>query len=77
MNSMIFLPYTPVQFAGSRPSRPRPATALDAVLRVLDIWRQRIADRDHLAEMDEKNLVDTGISPAAARAEAAKPFWRA
>ena len=80
MNSMISVPYRPIHFVeyrSRRPRRRRVARTFDAVLRVMDTWRQRISDRDHLAEMDKKMLADTGISPAAAWAEAAKPFWRA
>ena len=80
MSSMISVPYRPIHLVEVRSRwlrRRRTAETFDAVLRVMDTWRQRISDRDHLAEMDKKMLADTGISPAAAWAEAAKPFWRA
>lgn len=42
------------------------------VLRIADRQRQRYA----LADLDERLLSDIGVSGEAARAEAAKPFWR-
>ena len=64
MNSMISVPYRPIHFVEYRlrgPRRRRTAQTFDAVLRVMDTWRQRISDRDHLAEMDKKMLADTGV----------------
>ena len=39
------------------------------------LWRERARQRMHLAEMSPEMLEDVGISRAAARAEAGKPFW--
>jgi uncharacterized protein YjiS (DUF1127 family) len=39
------------------------------------VWRDRIAMRRCLAEMDARSLRDAGISPAAAAYESGKPFW--
>lgn len=39
------------------------------------VWRQRVAMRRCLAEMDSRSLRDAGISPAAAAYESGKPFW--
>ncbi len=37
----------------------------------------RAAQRRHLAELEERMLDDVGITPAQARAESTKPWWRA
>ncbi|NQU62422.1 MAG: DUF1127 domain-containing protein [Rhodospirillales bacterium] len=37
---------------------------------------QRARQRRRLSALDCRALADIGISPAEARAEAAKPFWR-
>ena len=39
--------------------------------------RARAEQRRALAELDERMLRDVGLTRAAARAECAKPFWRA
>ena len=41
---------------------------LDAVI---SLWRQRRA----LGRLDERALVEIGVTPAQARAEAARPLW--
>lgn len=41
----------------------------------LAVWRERIAVRRCLAQMDARSLRDAGISPAAAAYESGKPFW--
>ena len=48
-----------------------------APLRLLLLWQTRAGQRTHLAELDERLLADMGLTRAQARAEAAKPFWRA
>lgn len=48
--------------------------------RLVTIVRQGLArhrDRQMLSRLDPHLLRDIGIDPAAARAESAKPFWRA
>lgn len=40
------------------------------------VWRERIAMRRSLAQMDARSLRDAGLSPAAAAYESGKPFWR-
>ncbi len=55
MNSMFSVPYRPIHFVEYRfrgPRRRRTAQTFDAVLRVMDTWRQRISDRDNLAEIN-------------------------
>jgi uncharacterized protein YjiS (DUF1127 family) len=39
-------------------------------------WRRRMRDRAELAHFDERSLRDIGLSPAQARYEIKKPFWR-
>ena len=40
------------------------------------VWRERVAMRRSLAQMDARSLRDAGISPAAAAYESGKPFWQ-
>ncbi|HZB91256.1 MAG TPA: DUF1127 domain-containing protein [Stellaceae bacterium] len=47
------------------------------LLGVVGQWRRRARDRAELARFDERSLRDIGVSPAQARDEADKPFWRA
>ncbi len=51
------------------------ATILERTWATLGLWRERARERRHLAEMTPQMLNDIGISRAAARAEAARPFW--
>lgn len=44
--------------------------------RGLTLWLARWRERRHLAELDLQMLCDIGLSPAEARIECAKPFWR-
>jgi uncharacterized protein YjiS (DUF1127 family) len=39
-------------------------------------WWRRMRERAELARFDERSLRDIGISPAQARYETSKPFWR-
>ncbi|GLQ06256.1 DUF1127 domain-containing protein [Sneathiella chinensis] len=47
------------------------------VLASLLLWQERASMRAQLAQLDEENLIDMGISRQDARTEARKPFWRA
>lgn len=42
---------------------------------IIRLWRERARQRQDLAEMSPEMLRDIGVSPRAARAEAARPFW--
>ena len=42
----------------------------------LTIWQKRYADRRRLLELDDRLLLDIGLSRAEVIAEASKPFWR-
>jgi uncharacterized protein YjiS (DUF1127 family) len=44
---------------------------------ILDIWRQRIKQRNDLTELNTSLLADIGISEDQRLAEISKPFWRA
>ncbi len=50
---------------------------LARLLATLGRWRRRMREREQLARLDERALRDIGVSPAQARVEADKPFWRA
>lgn len=56
--------------------RSRQATTrrLSALLKV---WYQRAHQRRQLAQLDDRELEDIGVSRVRAEAEAAKPFWQA
>lgn len=43
---------------------------------LLDLWQQRLRDRDTLRQMTTAQLKDIGVSRADALNEAEKPFWR-
>lgn len=43
--------------------------------RQIAAWRERARQRRQLAALQDWQLRDIGVSRAAARAEAAKPFW--
>ncbi len=51
--------------------------ALARLFATLGRWRRRLREREQLAQLDELSLRDIGVSPAQARVEANKPFWRA
>ncbi len=40
-------------------------------------WRQRLRERNEMAEMTERDMRDAMLSPTQVRAEIRKPFWRA
>jgi uncharacterized protein YjiS (DUF1127 family) len=40
-------------------------------------WRRRVRSRSELANLDESDLQDSGISRSMAEFEASKPFWKA
>jgi len=44
---------------------------------IIRLWRERARQRRDLAEMSPDMLRDIGVSPRAARAEAARSFWLA
>ena len=49
------------------------------VSRVVDLmltWSDRMRQRRHLAELDDRLLQDIGVSRADIEAEISRPFWR-
>ncbi len=43
---------------------------------ILALWLQRTRERAELAQCDDRDLQDMGVSRATALAEIRKPFWR-
>ena len=50
---------------------------MSGAIATLRLWHGRARQRWQLAELPPERLRDIGVSPAEARLEAAKPFWRA
>jgi uncharacterized protein YjiS (DUF1127 family) len=51
-------------------------TGLQWIVGNVQVWNQRIRQRQALAELDDHLLKDIGVSPTAARIEASQAFWR-
>ena len=49
---------------------------LVGLVETLFAWQDRAKQRHQLAQLDDRELADIGVSYAAASAEADKPFWR-
>jgi uncharacterized protein YjiS (DUF1127 family) len=49
---------------------------LHRFITLLQTWRQRLRDRQRLAEMDDRSLRDIGLTRYDAELELRKPFWR-
>ncbi len=43
---------------------------------MIGLWLQRMRERAELAQCDDRELLDMGVSRATALAEIRKPFWR-
>jgi uncharacterized protein YjiS (DUF1127 family) len=59
-----------------RAARDRIGNAARHVAATLREWRRRARERDELARLDERALLDIGLSRADAEFLANKPFWR-
>ena len=76
MSNYLNTSKTPV-FHGELPERILPdfrahgRTLLDTLI----LWNRRSRERMALREMDDRLLLDAGISKADAEHEAEKPFW--
>ena len=46
-----------------------------SVIRLMGIWRQRVWGRRQLAQLDDRQLRDIGVSPFDIEREIIKPFW--
>jgi uncharacterized protein YjiS (DUF1127 family) len=53
------------------------ALGFGTLLRLPALWRARLAERRHLAELDDRLLDDAGLDRGHALEEAQKPFWQA
>ena len=56
---------------------PRLRPAWQVVLLTLALWHHRHRSRRHLAALDDRELLDVGLTREDRRTECAKPFWRA
>ncbi len=72
--------YTTNDKSGSIQTRPagrKVETGLVArAVDLLLIWSDRMRQRRHLAELDDRLLQDIGISRADVESEISRPFWR-
>jgi len=64
-----------ITFAGTLGHQPARQTGGFNLSRLLLTWWQRAQQRRQLAEMEDWQLRDLGISREMADAEAARPFW--
>ncbi len=63
--------------SNTRALRRRPFTArLSQLLHTLRLWQLRTRSRRQLAQLDDRQLADIGISASERREELDKPFWR-
>ena len=60
----------------SRIEIPVLATVILKMAHTLVIWSERTKSREQLRTMDIHQLKDIGLTPAEARLESTKPFWR-
>lgn len=56
-------------------SKQRSAIDPISVIRLMGIWRQRVWGRRQLAQLDDRQLRDIGVSPFDIEREIIKPFW--
>ncbi len=72
--------YTTSDKSGSIQTRPAGRKVEGGLFtRVVDVmltWSDRMRQRRHLAELDDRLLRDIGISRADVEAEISRPFWR-
>jgi uncharacterized protein YjiS (DUF1127 family) len=65
-----------VSVSAASPAWSRVRKFLAGVVNTLFVWHARSSDRGRLLVMDDRMLRDIGVSRAAVRQEAMKPFWR-
>ncbi len=53
-----------------------PGANLVRLVATIRLWRNRLRERQELAEMGERELHDLGLSRADILGELVKPFWR-
>jgi uncharacterized protein YjiS (DUF1127 family) len=52
------------------------AAIVDRIIGAPFVWAERVAERRHLAELDDHLLRDIGLNRADVEEVATKPFWR-
>ena len=52
------------------------ATLVSAAFTAIKTWHYRSVQRNHLLELDNRQLDDIGLNRGQAMQEANKPFWR-
>lgn len=67
--------YDALETARSAKAGPRLLPALVHALARLAAWREKARSRERLARLPPELLRDVGLTPEAARDEAARPFW--
>ncbi len=66
----------PHSTSGLRRNLPVRHRRLPWIVAIVLVWMERAEQRRNLAQLDERELSDIGVTRAQALAEAAKPFWR-
>ena len=61
---------------GTAPPAAKAQTWARRGLAILKRWHQYARTRQQLAQLDERQLADLGISPVDRAAELDQPFWR-
>ena len=75
--SKILPSASPMISEGLRRDWPGRNRRLPWILSIVLLWIERAEQRRVLSALEDHELLDIGIGRAEARAEAAKPFWRA
>ena len=57
-------------------TRPIETRRLRHVLSIANCWLERRRSRQALSQLDDRQLLDIGLTPSQAIAESAMPFWR-
>ncbi len=60
----------------ARAVRERSFPNMTALLRTAQLWVSRVKQRSRLADLDDRLLLDIGITRAQAEEEARKWFWQ-
>ena len=70
------LPQPEHRCPASAASATRSATSLGRMLGLVRLWIEKRRQRLELAELNDHQLADIGLTRDEARREAAQPFWR-
>ncbi len=52
------------------------AAVLDRLIETPFLWAERVSERRHLTELDDRLLKDIGLNRADVEAISTRPFWR-